>query len=166
MENTTLKNKLATIIQDTREKNPFDFNGDGDFAGVKVDKLDSADYSIDGLQEYILIERKQDVNELLSNFYFARSRIIKEMERLRLVKHAFIVIEQDLADILNPMSYYVNISRKNKKGPNVPVAVVMSNLLNIMLKYNIQVIFAGAHGKQITKSLLLAAAKKYASRVV
>jgi len=38
------------LIQDTREKQPWDFEGDDKFAEVKVQKLDYGDYSLEGLE--------------------------------------------------------------------------------------------------------------------
>lgn len=156
----TSKNK-PTIIIDSREKTPWNFDNDEKFGGVMVAKLDAGDYSLDGLENIISIERKADVNELLSNFYFQKKRLIAEMERLRSVDHVFFIIEQELSDILNPNSYFVNTARKNKRGPYVPVGVVMSNLLDLMYDYGIHVIFAGTRAKDITRSLLLTAYKKY-----
>jgi len=60
------KSKPILII-DTREKQPWCFDDDDDFQEIIHRKLDYGDYSIEGLEDRIFIERKSSANELLSN---------------------------------------------------------------------------------------------------
>lgn len=154
--------KLLPVLKtDSRERRPFDFSGDPDFAGSITEKLDAGDYTIVGLENLISIERKASADELLNNFATkaSRERLCREMERFQAIKYKFIVIEQDLADILNPMSYYINKSGRSKFAPGMPPAVVMKQLIEFMFEYGIHVIFAGPHAQNITKRLLLQAYK-------
>ena len=58
------------IIRDTREKPEFGFFYEEDeyCAGTVKAKLDYGDYSIEGLQSRIAIERKESVSEIANNF--------------------------------------------------------------------------------------------------
>ena len=54
-----MKNKYFNIIVDTREQKPWDFNDN--FNTTKA-KLDTGDYSIEGLEHILCIERKCSPN--------------------------------------------------------------------------------------------------------
>jgi ERCC4-type nuclease len=56
---TTTKNKKPIVLVDSREKFPFDFQSDSEFAGVEHIKLDTGDYSLKGSEHLICIERKK-----------------------------------------------------------------------------------------------------------
>lgn len=153
-----------TIIQDSREKVPFNFDGDDDIEAVIVKKLQQGDYAIAGHEDLCVVERKMSADELYMNFGTKKNkdRFYSEAKRLKdKVKFRFIVIEATLDDILNPSSYYVNISRRNKYAPMMPAVVVWNNLFKFMTEFGIQVIFAGKKGQYITKKILLAIYKEH-----
>ena len=151
--------KLPTLIVDTREKIAFDYEGDDEFAAVVHRKLDAGDYSIEGIEHLIVIERKANADELYNNFTQNKDRIYAEFERLRSHKVKIIMIEQSCEDICNPHNYYVNKKGLNKGSINMPVAVVAANLNTLIIEYGVQVIFAGARARSMTKNILLAAYK-------
>jgi len=145
-----------TLIVDTREKNPWQFEDDGDFAEVKYAKLDQGDYAIEGLEHVCAIEKKASGDELLNNFFSGKKRIYAEMERLQEhCKCPVIVIEQTLEQLLNPREYYVNSSGKNRKSKYMPPAVVMDNLMDIMALHGVHVVFGGEDAQRIAKRILL-----------
>lgn len=132
---------------------------------MKIEKLDYGDYSLEGLEKYICIERKKGGNELYLNCATKtnRERLFREFERMQECKHRFLVIEETLDQILSPSSYYAVRGKKLKSAnPRMAPAVVINTLQEIMMKYNVHVIFAGkSKGKNITKGLLLKAYKEY-----
>lgn len=146
-----------SIVVDTREKKPWFFEEDEEFEYVYYEKLEAGDYSIKGMEDIITIERKATADELLGNFMTNKARIYAEIDRMRDYKLKFIVIEQDLADLLNTKSYYINKKKWNKRSPNMPIAIVMSNLTDLMLLHGVQVIFAGSNAQRISRRLLLRA---------
>jgi len=148
--------KLPTIIVDTREKQPILFEGDPLINDVVYTKLDFGDYSIQGLENHIIIERKSSVNELISNFSADPDRLWREFERMAHVKHKFFVIEETLADVLNPDKYFISTKKYYKNKYSIP-KIVINGLLKISLEYNVHVIYAGNKGKNIIKGLLLKA---------
>jgi ERCC4-type nuclease len=149
--------KLPVIIRDTREKNPWLFDADPEIDSVIVKKLDVGDYSIEGLERIVAIERKAGADELYTNFGNAasRQRFRREMDRSKGIKYRFIIIEQDLETLLNPASYYVNQRRTNKFVPSMPPAVVVKELIDIALEYDVHVIFAGRKAQSYAKRILL-----------
>jgi ERCC4-type nuclease len=157
-----LKNKvLPTLIVDSREKKSWDFEGDEAFAAVKHHKLDGGDYSIEGLEDIIVIERKATVDELFGNFSKDKARIRAEFERLRPVKFRFFIIEESFDNIMNPLKYYINKRKINKRHPKMPVAVVAAGLNDLMLNYGVHVLFGGNNAQALARSLLLKAFELY-----
>ena len=75
----TKEKKTFTIIQDTREKKPWTFSATGSVRDVKVVKLDTGDYSIEGMEDSFMIERKSSVDELFMNLGVQWKRFEREM---------------------------------------------------------------------------------------
>jgi|APGre2960657404_1045060.scaffolds.fasta_scaffold06905_2 ERCC4-type nuclease len=143
------------LIIDTREKTPWSFENDKDFESVVFEKLDVGDYAIKEIVDLCVIERKATVDELFNNFTKDKERIYAEIDRMKNYKYRFIVIEQDLSQILDHQNYYINKAFGARRNPRMPVAVVASNLTQIMLEHNVHVIFAGKNARSITKAILL-----------
>lgn len=161
MPKQSKKNK-PIIIVDTREQTPWDFEGDSAFEKVQYEKLEQGDYSLVGYEKIVVIERKANADELFANFTNGKERFFAEAERLMAdVKYRFIVIEQTLQDILSPNNYFVNKTKRNKFSPNMPVIVVINNLIEMMVKYRINVIFGGSKAKNIAKGILLKTKELY-----
>lgn len=145
------------IIVDTREKQPWDWESDDAFEEVIYRKLDGGDYSIEGLEDIIVIERKASADELFLNFTQQKKRIRAEFERLADHKHKILIVEESCDDILNPEKYYVNKKNINKKSPMMPVAVVAKGLTGLMLEHNVSVIFGGFKAQSMARGILLKA---------
>jgi hypothetical protein len=76
-----LRAPRGVILVDTREQNPFDFPGfAGWFSGVEKRALALGDYTVAGLEDICVVERK-DLADLVHSFTAGRSVFI---ERLRL----------------------------------------------------------------------------------
>lgn len=151
--------KKPTLIIDTREKTPWDFDGDDEFEAIEHTKLDGGDYSIKGMEHIIAIERKANADELFNNFTQNKERIFAEFERLKDHKLKIIVIEQSCEDVFNPNNYYVNKKGLNKRDFKMPVAVVASNLTELMVSQNVQVVFGGTKARAMARGILLLAYK-------
>jgi len=66
---TQLKTPRPVILVDTREQNPFDFSRfDGWFAGIEKKPLKLGDYSVAGLEDICVVERK-DLPDLIHSSY-------------------------------------------------------------------------------------------------
>jgi len=146
-----------TLIIDTREKTPWDFDGDDNFESVIFEKLDAGDYSIRGMEQIIAIERKATADELFTNFTKNKERIIAEFERMRPCKIRVLIVEETCEQILNPQAYYINRHHLNKASPSMPPAVVASNLTSLMLEYGVHIVFAGEKAQSMARGILLRA---------
>ena len=86
------------IIIDTREKMGFDL----EFYGYDVihRKLDTGDISIEGMEDFISIDRKKSISELASNLFEDYTRFKKEMIRAKEISHFFLLFEFPLEYLL------------------------------------------------------------------
>lgn len=86
------------VLIDTREKKPFDIamaSFDGVDVDITVQKLDCGDYSLEGLEHIVRIERKATTGEIYLNLAQnkMKERFHRELVLLDEVKHAYIVCE-------------------------------------------------------------------------
>ena len=126
-----------TIIVDTREQQPWSFDH-----YIKANrKLDAGDYSIEGLENILAIERKKSVNEIANNI--VESRFKDAIIRLSQHKYAFLLLEFDIEDILNyPIGS--NLPKRLWDKVKISPAFLMKHVIDWQLVYNIKVIFCGS----------------------
>ena len=85
------------IVCDSREQNPFQFQGYP--AVVNAGTLASGDYSLHGFENRIAIERKS-MPDLIACLSTERERFQRELQRLKAVDAACVIIESPAADLL------------------------------------------------------------------
>jgi ERCC4-type nuclease len=131
-----MKNEDFRIIVDTREQQPWSFE---DYS-TSIAKLDTGDYSIEGLEDTICIERKKSVSEVANNI--TESRFKDVINRLKEIKYPFVLLEFDLYDVLRyPVGS--NVPKRMWSKIRISPAFIMKNILDLELKHNIHVIFCG-----------------------
>lgn len=98
-----------TVAVDTREQHPWSFLGfkcDSPHAGRDLiiptcqKALKTGDYSIIGMEDEIAIERKS-LQDLYSTLGQSRDRFIRELERMKEMEFAALVIEADWTVVCN-----------------------------------------------------------------
>ena len=128
-----------TAIIDTREKEPWILLG-STINSVVVEKLDTGDYSVKGLEDQLCIERKRSVSELAMNV--SQPRFKNELDRMMAYKHRFLVLEFSIQDI---MDYPVGsgIPKARWSSLKIKGGYIMLCLSQFQVKYGIHVVFAG-----------------------
>jgi len=135
---------LPTILVDTREQLPFAFYGHKQ----KRCTLKVGDYSLQGMQLLVVIERKN-----LADLYGTLTRkhnfvrFLKELDKLKKVKYAFLVLEASPEDIARGFSYSM------ANGP-----LVLSKLMRLYCSHGVQIVFGGTRdgAEMVTVSILRA----------
>jgi len=84
---TQLRSPHAVVVVDTREQNPLDFSRfEGWFAGIERRTLNLGDYSVAGLEDDCVVERK-DLPDLVHSLTTSRPVFVN---RLRLMSRSHI----------------------------------------------------------------------------
>lgn len=126
---------LFKIIRDTREKKGkgWEFRASANCDGMEIAKLDVGDYTIKGLEDILMIERKTlpDLWGTLGNPK-NYERFKREMKRAEKHPYKFLVIEASLGDIDRGF-WRSKVSANN----------IHAKLVSLQVKHNLHVIFAG-----------------------
>lgn len=144
-----MKDPDFTIVVDTREQQPWSF----DHFAKAHKKLDTGDYSIDGLQHLLAIERKKSVSEFANNI--VESRFKDVIIRLSQLKYSFLLLEFDLEDVL---IYPIGSTVPKRMWDKIKIspAFLLKNILELQLEHNIIVYFCGDHtnGEKMAEYIL------------
>lgn len=128
-----------TVIVDTREKQPWNFNSSR-VLGREVTKLDTGDYTVEGVEDKLCIDRKASVSELAQNI--TTKRFVNELKRIKEFPHAFLILEFSASDVFNfPDS--ADLPPAVKKRIRVNGNFLMRCLSRMQIKYDFNIIFAG-----------------------
>lgn len=131
----TLHNDF-TIIIDTREQQPWAFR----HYLTANQKLDTGDYSIEGLENIVTIERKKSASEFANNV--TESRFKDVINRLSKIQHSFLLLEFDLEDLLvYPVGS--NIPKKMWDKIKISPSFLIKNILDLQMLHNIHICFCG-----------------------
>ena len=102
---TQLKTPRPTLLVDTREQNPFDFSRfEGWFAGIEKKALPLGDYSVAGLEDTCVVERK-DLSDLVHSCTVDRKAFIKRLRLMAGYPHRLLVVTSTLSQVKSPYSH-------------------------------------------------------------
>ena len=138
------------IVVDSRERLPYEFT-----QPTVVGTLDTGDYSIQGLEDRVAIERKSTGDLIGSMTGKNRPRFLKEMRRSRMLDYFAVVVEGNVSDILEG----------NYFSAAAPEAMLQS-VLAIAVRYKVPFFFCGNRetAERITQDLLVRYAKEICNR--
>ena len=120
-----------------------------------VRKLDTGDYSIEGLEDKVCIERKARVSELAINLGKDKRRFMNEIERMKEFPFKFLILEFSLEDVMDfpersdiPEEKWSSIVITNK--------YMLKMLIEFQMYDDIHVIFCGnrKNAKLVVSSIL------------
>jgi len=102
---TQLNAPRAKILVDSREQNPFDFSRfQGWFSGVEKKALRLGDYSVAGLEDCCVVERK-DLPDLIHSFTVERSQFVRRLRLMSSCAHRLLVITSSLSQVKSPFAH-------------------------------------------------------------
>lgn len=128
-----------TVLVDTREKQPWELSS-GRVLGREFIKLDTGDYTVEGLEDKLCIDRKASVNELAGNVTQARFK--RELERIKEFPHAFIILEASAQDVFD-YPHTADLPPAVRKKIKISGNYLMRCLNRMQIKYGFNVIYAG-----------------------
>jgi ERCC4-type nuclease len=96
---TQLRTPRPTVLVDTREQNPLDFSRfEGWFGGVERRALPVGDYSIAGLEDVCVVERK-DLPDLVHSFTADRAVFVNRIKKISAYPHKLLVITSAVSEV-------------------------------------------------------------------
>jgi ERCC4-type nuclease len=102
---TQLKAPCCVVLVDTREQNPFDFSRfTGWFTGVEKKALPLGDYSVAGMEDVCVVERKH-LDDLVHSFTAERSMFVDRLRRMSSYPRRLLVVTAALSQIKSPYPY-------------------------------------------------------------
>ena len=102
---TQLRTPLPIVVVDTREQVPLSFQRfRGWFAGIEKRALALGDYSVAGMEDSCVVERK-DLSDLVSSFTENRAVFVKRLKRMSALPHSLLVITAPLSQIKSAYPY-------------------------------------------------------------
>lgn len=128
-----------TVLVDTREKQPWDL-ASSRVLGREFVKLDTGDYTVEGLEDKLCIDRKASVSELAQNV--TTKRFINELKRIKDYPHAFLLLEFTAEETFD-FPYSSDLPPKVKAKIRMNGNFLMRCLSRMQIKYGFNIIFAG-----------------------
>lgn len=102
---TQLRTPLPVAIVDTREQNPLSFRRfKGWFARIEHRALPLGDYSVVGMENSCVVERK-DLADLIQSFTTNRSVFVNRLRRMSRLPHSLLVVTAPLSEIKTEYPY-------------------------------------------------------------
>lgn len=125
---TQLKTPRPVLLVDTREQNPFDFSRfDGWFAGIEKKALPLGDYSVVGLENHCVVERKE-LSDLVRSCTIDRQVFIGRLRRMAEYPHRLLVITSAMSQVKSPYSY-------SKIDPNQVTQFLIAALAGLQVPF-------------------------------
>lgn len=160
-----MKNKPFTIIKDSREKNGYIFepmkNRSHVCNGMVVRKLDTGDYSVEGLENKICIERKASITELANNIGVDGKRFNKEIERMKDFCHRFLILEFSLSDLMS-FPHNCGIPREEISKVKISHKFILRFIMELQVEHGVNVIFCD--DKEKAQDVVLSILKRINSK--
>ena len=104
-------NNNFNIVTDTREKLGYSFDCVKPKPKVIKATLKTGDYSIEGMENIVTVERKS-LADAIQSFVKGRKRFERELERMSKMEFAVVVIEADWTTIFTTTSKYSKVRPK------------------------------------------------------
>jgi ERCC4-type nuclease len=102
---TQLATPRATVLVDTREQNPFNFSRfRGWFEGIEKTALPVGDYSVSGLEDVCVVERK-DLSDLVRSCTAERTTFMNRLRLMARYPHRLLVITSTLSQVKSPYAH-------------------------------------------------------------
>lgn len=145
------------VIRDSKEKLGWMFQQNEECSGMSVKGLKTGDYTIKGLEDRFVIERKGSVTEWSGNC--TQKRFVRELERLEEFDFPFLILEFTPQDILQ-FPFSSSIPRRKWRYLRVTGKFLWKQTGVFIEKYKTKLIFAGPDGFNVAQRLMREFAQK------
>ncbi len=129
-----------TVIKDTREKNGWFFSKYDKCEGMTVSGMPTGDYTIEGFEDIVCVERKACTSEIAMNLGRKKEPFRAEMERMKDFPFSFIICEFSISDLLK---YPENSKVPDRMKGKVKVTgkYLLKSIVEFQIWYNTKILF-------------------------
>lgn len=138
------------VLRDTREQTGWDFPAKAPCLGTREATLKTGDYTLEGYEGVLAVERKRSTGEIAANL--VEGRFWRELERLDAFAHPYLVCEFTLADVL-AFPHESGIPRPRWRSLRVSAQFLLKRLMELQVRHRTRVIFAGVNAREFLSSL-------------
>lgn len=148
-----LNDSKYVVIRDSREKLGKGWvfpSGKGRCQGTIVEKMDEGDYTLQGYEDRLCIERKGSVSEVARNI--TQDRFGAELQRMEKYDFPFVLLEFTMDDLVKypkgcgmPLKQQIKVKAKGK--------FFLKRIMEIQFNYKTKVMFCGQYGEEIAISI-------------
>lgn len=145
---------MFNVIRDTREQKDFWTFAKYDLVDTVVDKkLDTGDYTIEGMEDNLCIERKHSISELAKNI--VEDRFERELVRMKEFYYSFLILEFGLDDVFN-YPFVDSVHYQARKRARIRGPFIFKKLSEMLVKHQIPVIPCGhpKYAEELVVSLM------------
>lgn len=150
------------IIQDTREKEPWNFIHYDTCKGQEIKKLDCGDYTLHDIPDLIIIERKKSTSEITINLGIKYKQFVSEFEKMQRYRFRYVICEFTMEELLKfPLGS--GIPKSKWKSLKMTGRFLMHRVNELSDDYGVEFIFCGNReaAREKTMELLLEAKDIY-----
>ncbi len=128
------------VIIDSQEKIPYTFSNSNFVKETTIKKIPTGDYTVDGFETELTIERKAYLSELVS--CMSQNRFMNEMKRMQEFKYRFLICEFALQEVLD-WPHKSHLPQSTIAKIKITPQYIMKFLSEMQVYYGIQTLYCG-----------------------
>jgi ERCC4-type nuclease len=152
------------VIKDTREQKGWIFHKGDACDGMKLNALKTGDYTLEGFEDAVCIERKRSVEEIANNVGKEKKRFDAEMLRIQEYPFKYIICEFSMKDVIDyPRSIFSDYMWHTKEefcekeiaNRKITGKYILRALMEYQTWYGIHILFCDSVGnaQKVTESI-------------
>jgi hypothetical protein len=144
------ENAKFIVVKDTREQKGWEF-GENEFChGMVIGTLKTGDYSVQGKEDLLCIERKASTGEFASNI--VDKAFERELERMRSFKYNFVILEFSIHDVMQ-FPRNSGIPPRTWGKLRITGNFMLKRIIDFQTRFNTKIIFADIYGEDVAMSI-------------
>ena len=130
------------VIKDTREQDGWVFSEYDKCDGMEIATLHTGDYTIEGFDDVVCIERKACASEIAMNLGKKKGAFNAEMQRMKDYPFSFLICEFSMDDVLKyPIGS--RVPQKLRSQVRITGKYLLKCLIEFQIWYDTKILFCG-----------------------
>tara|TARA_B100001113_G_scaffold320236_1_gene289361 strand:- start:3835 stop:4347 length:513 start_codon:yes stop_codon:yes gene_type:complete len=130
------------IIKDTREQDGWVFSEYDKCDGMEIGTLHTGDYTMEGFDDVVCIERKACASEIAMNLGKKKNAFNAEMQRMKDYPFSFLICEFSMDDVLKYPTGS-RVPQKLRSQVRITGKYLLKCLIEFQIWYDTKILFCG-----------------------